>query len=73
MTTATCRKAIWLVLHKHTHVWCADEVDEETGEKTYVFYVLCQDNELGEKRCVSRCVSHSVSRCVSHGVSHCVA
>ena len=50
VSTAICRKAIWLVLHKKTHVWCMDELDEDTGAKTYVYYVLVTDNELGEKK-----------------------
>ena len=50
VSTATAKKAIWLVLHKESHLWCQDVIDEDTGKKSYVYYVLVQDNELRERK-----------------------
>ena len=50
VSTLVAKKAIWLVLHQKTHVWCMKEKDEETGKESFVYYVLGEDNELGEKK-----------------------
>ena len=50
VSTMVARKAIWLVLNQKTHVWAKKEKGSTTGTDSIVYYVLSQDNELGEKR-----------------------